>query len=92
MESMYLMAIPLNIEAIRGQIAEGIDIMVHIQKLENGKRKITEIVELAGYLKDEYILNSLMKLDENGELIATGNKIIKTERLSLKGRNIGYVL
>ena len=48
LESMYLMAMPLAIDAIRAQIAAGIDIMVHIEKLEGGQRKVTDIVELCG--------------------------------------------
>ena len=32
LEAMYMMAMPLDIHAIRTQIAEGIDIMVHVEK------------------------------------------------------------
>ncbi len=45
---MYLMAIPLDIEAVRAQIAQATDIMVHIER--RGKcRRITEISRLLGY-------------------------------------------
>lgn len=47
LEAMYMTAMPLDIEAVRAQIAEGIDIMVHIEKRRE-KRLVTEISELAG--------------------------------------------
>lgn len=74
LEAMYLMAMPLNIEAIRRQIAEGIEIMVHIEKI-NGKRIITEICELTGYDGDNFVLNTLMERDQSNCLKGTGNFI-----------------
>ncbi len=66
LESMYLMAVSLDVGAIRSQIAEGIDIMIHLEKQENGKRKITEIKELVDYRNGEFILNDLLSESSNG--------------------------
>lgn len=66
LESMYLMAVSLDVGAIRSQIAEGIDIMIHLEKQENGKRKITEIKELVDYRDGEFILNDLLSESSNG--------------------------
>lgn len=85
LESMYLMAVSLNIDAIRGQIAEGIDIMVHIEKINGIDRRITEISELVTYEKGEFILNPLMKINKNQELQLTGNKLKNTHRIFLVG-------
>ena len=60
LESMYLMAVPLGIDAIREQIAEGIDIMVHVERVREGTRRIMEIKEIVGYEKSSFILNDLM--------------------------------
>ena len=85
LESMYLMGVNLNVDAIRGQIAEAIDIMVHIEKMNNGKRCVTEIDELVGYEKGEFVLNPLMSLNDQGELEKTVRYINNTRKLQLKG-------
>lgn len=85
LESMYLMAMPLAIDAIRAQIAAGIDIMVHIEKLEGGQRKVTDIVELVDYHEGKFVLNPLMRLEADGCLAETGNSLVHTRKLKLKG-------
>lgn len=87
LESMYLMGVNLNIDAIRDQIAEAIDIMVHIERMDNGLRKVTEIDELLDYQNGQFVLNPLMKLDLTTKLCSTNNKIINSRRITLKGEN-----
>ena len=90
LEAMYLMAVSMNIDAIRAQIAEGIDIMVHIEKID-GKRRITEITEITGYERGQFILNRLMLLmtsDTEGasdDILPTGSCIKNSRKLWLKG-------
>ena len=85
LEAMYLMAASMDMDAIRSQIAEGIDIMVHIEKI-GGKRKITEITEIAGYEKGLIRLNRLMNTEKSTDTAApTGNRIINSRKLWLKG-------
>lgn len=85
LESLYLSVMPINVEAIRAQIAEGIDILVHIEKFADGRRKVTEISELCGYDKGEFHLNKLMELNDEGILVFSGNKLVRTKKLKLKG-------
>ena len=85
LESMYLMAMPLAIDAIRAQIAAGIDIMVHIEKLEGGQRKVTDIVELVDYSDGKFVLNPLMQLDKQQSLTPTGRALMQTRKMNLKG-------
>ena len=66
LEAMYLMSVSLNIDAIREQIAEGIDVMVHIRKDRNGARHISEIKEILGYESGKFILNDIMSRDSKG--------------------------
>ena len=80
LETLYLSAMPISVEAVRQQIAEGLDILVHIEKLEDGRRRITEITELCGYENGDFKLNVLMEL-RNGELVHTGNEIVKNSKL-----------
>ena len=82
---MFLTAVSLDIHAVRAQIAEGIDIMIHIEKTSTG-RKLTEITELAGYEKGQFVLNPLMRLNEEGILVTTGNELINGDKLRRKGK------
>lgn len=84
LEAMFLMAMPLDIDAVRAQIAEGIDIMIHIEK-HNRERRITEIIELVGYENGSFILNPIMALNEDEELTFTGNSIVNSYKLKRKG-------
>ena len=66
LEAMYLMSAALNIDAIREQIAEGIDVMVHIRRDRKGMRHISEVKEILGYEGGRFILNDLMSEKSNG--------------------------
>ncbi len=92
LESLYLMAAPLDIDAIRGQIAEGIDIMVHLEKIGKGERRVVEIYELLRYEKGEFQLNKLMGLDGNMELRRMGDSLLNSKRIILKGEEYAYRL
>lgn len=67
LETMILMGMPIPLEAIRRQIASGIDVLVHLGRLRDGSRKVLEIVEIVGYEQGEFILNTLYEFEECGE-------------------------
>lgn len=81
LESMYLMAIDIPVDAIRMQIAEAIDIMVHLNRNKDGKRAVESVAELVGYRNGEYKLNYIYELDENLKLVSTGNRLKNSMRL-----------
>ncbi len=85
LEAMYLMSARIPIDAIRAQIVEGIDIMIHLGRFADGSRKITEIAELCDFEGNKYVLNPLFILSEEGELNATGNKLMKRMKLIRNG-------
>lgn len=85
LETMYLMATPLSIDAIRSQIAQAIEIMIHTERTERG-RKVVEITELSGYESGEFKLNVLMESDGTGMLMPTGRKIINRKKLDTMDR------
>lgn len=85
LETMYLMATPLSIDAIRSQIAQAIEIMIHTERTERG-RKVVEITELSGYESGEFKLNVLMESDGTGMLMPTGRKIINRKKLDTVDR------
>lgn len=67
LENMILMGIEIPLEAIRQQIASGIDIIVHLGRLRDKTRKVLEIVEVRGFEKGEIILSPLYHFEEEGE-------------------------
>lgn len=67
LETMILMGASIPLEAIRRQIASGIDVLVHLGRLRDGTRKVLEILEVMGYENGEYQLNPLFIFEEEGE-------------------------
>jgi len=48
-ETMVLSGLEIPIQAIRQQIASAIDVIVHIERLKGGQRKISSIATVNGY-------------------------------------------
>ncbi|MBQ7776142.1 MAG: CpaF family protein [Lachnospiraceae bacterium] len=67
LENMILMGMDIPLEAIRRQIASGIDIIVHLGRLRDKSRKVLEIVEVTGYEEGQIRLNTLYEFVETGE-------------------------
>lgn len=86
LENMILMGVEVPLEAIRQQIASGIDIIVHLGRLRDKTRKVLEIVEVRGFEKGEIVLSPLYRFEEEGE--TGGGKILGT--LQKKGE-LAYV-
>ena len=47
-ENMVLMAVDLPIAAIREQIASGINLLVHLTRMQDGTRRVTHVSEIVG--------------------------------------------
>lgn len=67
LENMILMGMDLPLNAIKQQIASGIDIIVHLGRLRDKSRKVLEIVEVLGFEEGEIKLRPLYRFEENGE-------------------------
>ena len=87
LETMYMMAMPLHVDAVRSQIAEAVDIMVHLERMEDGTRRVVEICEITGYRNQAFQKNTLMLRDAAGCLQTTGNLLQQKRKLLLKGEN-----
>ncbi len=79
LEAMYLMSVALNVDAIREQISEGIDVMIHIRRDREGNRHISEIKEILGYENGKFILNDLMS-EKSGGVINLDKAVLGGER------------
>lgn len=64
LETMVLSGMDIPLYAIRGQIASGIDIMIHLAKLRNKRRVVSEISEIEGLKDGEVKLNPLYRFGE----------------------------
>lgn len=67
LETMVLMGMDLPLEAIRRQIASGVDLVVHLGRLRDKTRRVLQIAEIIGYEQGEILLNSLYEFVEHGE-------------------------
>lgn len=84
LEAMYLMSAQIPMDAIRAQIVEGIDVLIHLGRLGHGRRMVMEVQELLAYENGRYVLNPLFLLDENQKLQATGNPLKRNRKMLLK--------
>ncbi|MGN0733971.1 MAG: CpaF family protein [Emergencia sp.] len=84
LEAMYLMGSSIPIDAIRAQIVEGIDIMIHLGRLDSGQRKVIEVQELIGFEDGNYVLNPLFVIDDRLNLKRTSNELQNNSKLRLR--------
>ena len=84
LESLFLSASGFPIESIRGQIAEGIDIFVHLARRSDGKRKVMEISQVSGFSGGEICVEPLFRSD-GGILSRTGIELKRRDKVRLYG-------
>jgi Flp pilus assembly protein, ATPase CpaF len=65
LETMILMGVELPLEAIRRQIASGIDLLVHLGRLRDRTRKVLEIIEIVGFKDGEILTSSIFSYEED---------------------------
>ena len=97
LETMVLMSgIEIPIRAIRQYIENAIDIVINIERLHDGKRKITNISEVVGFENDTIKLNTIFEYrrngltnvgEENGEFIKCKKKTSVYKLLKSRGIN-----
>lgn len=86
LETMVLMGQELPLNAIRTQIASGIDIIIQLGRIKDKSRKVLEISEIKGIANGEIELNTLYKFvyknGKGGELEKVGQLISKDKMIS----------
>ncbi|WP_066258697.1 CpaF family protein [Neobacillus drentensis] len=95
LETMVLMAgYELPVKAIREQIANAIDLIVHQSRMKDGTRKITHITEVLGLEGETIVLQDLYLYKESGisddgriegKFTSSGIRPRFTEQLELNG-------
>lgn len=67
LETMILMSgMEIPIKAIREYIENAIDIVIHIQRLADGKRKVVSICEVVGFKNDAIELKEIFSFKQTG--------------------------
>ncbi len=95
-ETMVLMAgLDLPVRAIREQISSALNLIVHLSRLRDGSRRVTQISEVVGMegqvvtLQDIFAFDYAAGLDAEGRFVgsveATGIRPQFTERLEALG-------
>lgn len=78
MESLYMQESSFPIESIDEQIAQGVDIIVHLERLGNGDRRVVEVSELFIGERGRIDINPIF-IVEKDILRRTDNTIIKSK-------------
>lgn len=95
LETMAMMAgLEIPMLALRTQIAAAIDLIIHMERLSDGTRKVTKITEVPRMEGDIVTLSDIFKFDQTGvasngkvlgEMEATGLRPLFTPRLEATG-------
>ncbi len=73
LETMVLMAgMDLPLRAIRDQVSSAIDVIVHLSRLRDGTRRVTQICEVVGQEGDVVSLSDLFAFDYSAGVDDTG--------------------
>jgi pilus assembly protein CpaF len=99
LETMSMMAgLDMPLVAVRRQIASAINLVVHLTRLSDGSRKMTQITEVAGMEGEVITLSDIFKFDQTGmtpegriqgQLKPTGLRPLFTPRLEVAGFKLG---
>lgn len=84
LETMTLMGVELPLEAIRRQIASGVDILIHLGRMRDKSRKVLEITEVCGFEDHEIRTRTLYRWKEGEGLIKTA-PLLNQEKLIRAG-------
>lgn len=79
---MVLMGMDLPVSAIRGQIASGIDILVHLGRMRDCSRKLLNVDEVDGIKDGEIQLHSIYQFIEQNEEKCNSFNGRKAERVT----------
>ena len=73
LETMIMMSgFELPVKAMRSQVSSAVDLIIQVNRLQGGSRKVTKITELCGMENDTIVMQDIFKyekqgVDENGQ-------------------------
>lgn len=86
LETMVLMALPLPLEAIRRQIASGVDVLIHLGRLADHSRRVLEISEVRGMKDREVSLSPLYRWNDEAEELEKVGDLYDHRKLIRNGK------
>lgn len=63
LETMVLYGMDIPVQAIRGQIASALDIIVHLSRIKDKSRKVMEISRISGMCSGQIVLSPVYKFE-----------------------------
>ncbi len=92
LETMVLSGAELPVAVVRQQISSAIDIFVHLSRMRDHSRRVTEISEVIGMQEGEVLLNPLFRFQEQeeregriiGGLVQIG-RLLKVDKIRMAG-------
>ncbi|KIR02517.1 Type II/IV secretion system ATP hydrolase TadA/VirB11/CpaF, TadA subfamily [Lachnospiraceae bacterium TWA4] len=69
LEMMVLMGAELPLEAIKSQIASALDVLIHLERMRDGSRKVVSVEEVIGYSKGEIILSKIYEYNNETQCL-----------------------
>ena len=69
---MQFSGVELPLKQLRYQMSKAIDLVIQIRRLANGKREISEIIELTGMDHEVISRSVIFEREKSGALIPTG--------------------
>jgi pilus assembly protein CpaF len=93
-ETMVLMAgMELPLKAIREQVASAIDLIVHMNRMRDGTRKVVQVAEVQGMEGDTIVMQDIFTYEQTGfqngrvigQLKATGLRPKFSEKFAVNG-------
>lgn len=94
LETMVLTGALLPVEVIRKQISSALDIMIHLSRMRDKSRRVTEISQVMGFSGGDIELQSLFRFEEtpsdgsgplSGALVFTGHPVHNRHKLVQAG-------
>ncbi|MCM3127629.1 MULTISPECIES: CpaF family protein [unclassified Paenibacillus] len=93
LETMVLSGADLPVAVVRQQISSAIDIVIHLSRLRDRSRRVTEISEVVGMKDGEIQLNSLYRFEElhevnghiKGQLARSSGILVHQDKLKAAG-------
>lgn len=74
-ETMVLMGVDMPVEAIRGQMASAIDVIIHLGRSYDGSRRLLEISEITGMTTGQIAVHQLFELDDEDQMQMKGELV-----------------
>ena len=67
LETMVLMGMDIPLAAVKKQITQAVDIIIHLGRLRDRSRRVLSVSEVKGMEKNDIVLNKLYEFTETGE-------------------------